>query len=664
MGKINGFSEVWKRAFKIIVIFVVALGILSLGLLVCTYFACKDLGKNASNDFANNQNANPKKTLNIAYKENVGALNPQGYNKNAMFAQNLLYEGLVRVGKNGEIIPSLATSWSIDNSGQIYTFHLRKGVRFSNGEEFNADAVVLNFTSILKNRARHSWSGLAKHIERVEKLDDYGVRLVLNAPYAPTLSELALVRPYRFLAPSAFPPDLDLVKHNPQPIGTGAYMLAESKLGAYDMFAKNPHYWDAQRLAQDGGFYYDFVRIKVIFEPTSKMTALRAGQVDMLYGYDEIPTRIFQEAMEQSAQKSMGESQNTAGNTPAIKAYLGGEAFVLSLMLNSMRLDSRLREAIALSIDKPTLINAVYGELASPANCIFLYTDFIPPPVARVGLESGYDSLKSSLQASKDSVAIHNPQNPTKNTPSVAESQHHISPSLAEGDRGWVDSHNRDFLLATQTQNDNTKMSRKINAPNSEFKPKSTNLTPAQYSQNLQKAREILATLGYTEANPLTLEIAFAGDKPSQKMLSQILQSQLKHAHIALSLRALEPSMLQNRKKNGEFDIVFNESWGAPYEPLSMLYSYTVATGHGDFLAQSGLENKNEIDALILRVITEPNAQKAQVLSHKALDLLLQSGVYIPLAIERNKAIARSQIKGVEGISGLSYEIPVWEFWE
>ena len=565
------FSELWKRAFKIIVIFVVALLALSLGLLVCTYFACKDLDKNANKDFANNQNTNPQKTLNIAYRENVGALNPQGYNKNAMFAQNLLYEGLVRVGKNGEIIPSLATSWSVDKDGQIYTFSLREGVRFSNGEAFNADAVVLNFTSILKNRARHSWSGLARHIERVEKIDDYGVRLILDTPYTATLNELALVRPFRFLAPSAFPPDLDLVAHNPQPIGTGAYMLIESKLGAFDMFAKNPHYWDAQRLQEKGGFYYDFVRIKVIFEPTSKLTALRAGQVDMLYGYDEIPTRIFQEAMGES----MAEADTTRSvqNTPAIKAYLGGEAFALSLMLNSTRLDSRIRDAIALSIDKQKAINAVYGELASPAKSIFLYTDFVPLP-------------------------------------------------------------------------------------------KSTNLTPDQYTQNLQKAREILATLGYTEANPLRLELLFAGDKPSQKMLSQILQSQLKQANIALSLRALEPSMLQNRKKNGEFDIVFSESWGAPYEPLSMLFSYTTPTGHGDFIAQSGLKNKREIDALILQIVAQPNAQKAQILAHRALDLLLQSGVYIPLVIERNKAIAHPQIKGVEGISGLSYEIPIWEFWE
>ena len=391
------------------------------------------------------------------------------------------------------------------------------------------------------------------------------------------------MRPFRFLAPSAFPPDLDLVAHNPQPIGTGAYMLVESKLGAYDIFAKNPHYWDAERLAQDGGFYYDFVRIKVIFEPTSKMTALRAGQVDMLYGYDEIPTRIFQEAMEESMVVA-----DTTGNTPAIKAYLGGEAFVLSLLLNSTRLDSKTREAIALSIDKPTLINAVYGELVSPADSIYLYTDFvIPHSLRREGLRGGDK----------------NPQSPA-------------------------------------------------------------NLTPTQYTQNLQKAREILATLGYTQANPLRLELLFAGDKPSQKMLSQILQSQLKHAHIALHIRALEPSMLQNRQRNGDFDIVFGESWGAPYEPLSMLFSYTAPSGHADFIAQSGLENKNEIDALILQVVTQPNVHEAQILAHRVIDMLLQSNVYIPLAIERNKAIARSQIKGVEDISGLIYEIPVWEFWE
>ena len=53
-----------------------------------------------------------KNTLIMAVSENIGALNPQGYQGNAMFAQNAIYEGLVRVDKQGKIVPSLALSWN------------------------------------------------------------------------------------------------------------------------------------------------------------------------------------------------------------------------------------------------------------------------------------------------------------------------------------------------------------------------------------------------------------------------------------------------------------------------------------------------------------------------------------------------------------------------
>ncbi|WP_334093009.1 ABC transporter substrate-binding protein, partial [Helicobacter typhlonius] len=90
-----------------------------------------------------------KNTLIVAVSENIGALNPQGYQGNAMFAQNAVYEGLVRVDKRGKIVPSLATMWEISTDALQYDFTLREGVRFSNGEEFNADAVVKNFESVL-----------------------------------------------------------------------------------------------------------------------------------------------------------------------------------------------------------------------------------------------------------------------------------------------------------------------------------------------------------------------------------------------------------------------------------------------------------------------------------------------------------------------------------
>lgn len=809
----SALGSVIGSGVKILAMFGLALGIFSL----CVFFSVSLLRENLSQNIASKSSQNlaaSPKVLKIAYSQNVGALNPQGYNKNAMFAQNLLYEGLLKADKNGTIIPSLATSFALDASGKVYIFSLRKGVRFSNGEEFNADAVVLNFASILKNRARHSWSGLARALERVEKIDDYTVRLVLKEPYAPTLNELALPRPFRFLAPSAFPLDLDLVAQNPEPIGTGAYMLVESKLGSYDKFSKNPHYWDSKRLEAQGGLYYDEVVVKVIFEPNSKLSALRAGQVDMIYGADEIPIRIFQEIRNEEARNAVaqglgaqnGVSENAGGNggarndsagnagkvsgvqsdsgkSPKFRAYLGQASFATSLMLNSNRIkQAQIRKAIALSIDKDTLINAVYGtggvsDKSGGGDCS---VDCGANPSSDSGASPATNAIANTVSSPIASVAesifVHTrivPPSPNINGAS-AEDMHTISPSLStSGARGWVETkpkdspaqpqtrqnplHNPEFkpqnpqnqapqnkehsknpknALATnatnpqnqhptQKEQNQTAQNKQSQAPTqkgqSQNQPTQANPSqPAQskqnpttqnntsqkeqnlYQQNLTKAREILSSFGYTAENPLKLELFFFGDKPSQKMLAQILQSQLKEANIALSVRGLEPSMYANALRKGEFDMAFVDSWGAPYEPLSQLYSYTKPLGHGDYIAQSALKEKPRIDALILQAIKESasvanpaqnpqnlgqnhdanptrngtqnpainspqspaHKSQAQALSDEAIELLIQSGVYIPLLIERSKAVAHSRIQGVEGVSSLSYEIPIWDFYE
>ena len=746
----SAFGSVIGSGVKILAMFGLALGIFSL----CVFFSVSLLRENLSQNIASKSPQNlavSPKVLKIAYSQNVGALNPQGYNKNAMFAQNLLYEGLLKADKNGAIIPSLATSFALDTSGKVYIFSLRKGVRFSNGEEFNADAVVLNFASILKNRARHSWSGLARALERVERIDDYTVRLVLKEPYAPTLNELALPRPFRFLAPSAFPPDLDLVAQNPEPIGTGAYMLVESKLGSYDKFAKNPHYWDAKRLEAQGGLYYDEVVVKVIFEPNSKLSALRAGQVDMIYGADEIPIRIFQEIKNEEL-KSAGKINTVrgdSGKSPKFRAYLGQASFATSLMLNSNRIkQAQIRKAIALSIDKDTLINAVYGTsggesgvsgVSSKSGGWDCSVDCGANPSSESSASPATNTVSSPIASVAESIFVHTRIVP----PSLADDNRTIPPSLAEGARGWVETKSKDSHAQPQShqnphhnpefkpQNPQNQSAQNKQGQSPTQKGQSQNLPtqanpsqPAQskqnptiqnntsqkeqnlYQQNLTKARDILASFGYTAENPLKLELFFFGDKPSQKMLAQILQSQLKEANIALSVRGLEPSMYANALRRGEFDMAFVDSWGAPYEPLSQLYSYTKPLGHGDYIAQSGLKEKPRIDALILQAIKESasvansaqnpqnlgqnhsanptrngtqnpainspqspahkstHTNSAQALSDEAIELLIQSGVYIPLLIERSKAVAHSRIQGVEDVSSLSYEIPIWDFYE
>lgn len=73
-----------------------------------------------------------------------------------MYAQNLLYEGLVKIDTNGKIIPWLAEKYeSFREDGKEYTFYLRKDVTFSDGEKFDAHAVEANFKAILDNKDRH-----------------------------------------------------------------------------------------------------------------------------------------------------------------------------------------------------------------------------------------------------------------------------------------------------------------------------------------------------------------------------------------------------------------------------------------------------------------------------------------------------------------------------
>lgn len=294
--------------------------------------------------------------LRVAVSQNVGDMNPQGYNLNQIYAQNMIYEGLVKTDSKGNITPSLALSWEIKDSGKSYIFHLRKNVLFSNGEPFNAQAVVKNFQSILKNKARHSWSALVMTIDSVVALDDYAIKLTLKHPYIATLNELALVRPFRFIAPSMIPQDLDLAKNNPKkPIGTGPYMLTDTKIGISNTFSKNPHYWDKEKY---NGIYYDTIITKIIIDPNAKLVALKTKQVDMIYGSDSIPIEIFHNIAE----------------TKQFQTFVSPPAFTTFLIVNpaSKTLqDKNMREALALSIDKAKIIESVYYGYQKEAQFLF-----------------------------------------------------------------------------------------------------------------------------------------------------------------------------------------------------------------------------------------------------------------------------------------------------
>lgn len=77
----------------------------------------------------------------FAMARNAGPLNPHLYSPNQMYAQEMVYESLVKYTKDGKVVPWLAESWEISEDGKAYTFKLRTDVKFSDGSDFDAEAV-------------------------------------------------------------------------------------------------------------------------------------------------------------------------------------------------------------------------------------------------------------------------------------------------------------------------------------------------------------------------------------------------------------------------------------------------------------------------------------------------------------------------------------------
>ena len=181
--------------------------------------------------------------IQFSWNTNAGPLNPHQTSPNQMYAQAMLYEPLVRYGEGGVIQPWLAKRWERSDDGKRYRFFLREDVRFSNGDTFDAEAVKLNFEQVLANIEKHNWLELINQMDHIEVVDKFVVDLHMKTAYYPTLQELTLVRPVRFMAPSAFPDEGHTGQGIKASIGTGPWVRTESVLGVKDVFERNPHYW-------------------------------------------------------------------------------------------------------------------------------------------------------------------------------------------------------------------------------------------------------------------------------------------------------------------------------------------------------------------------------------------------------------------------------------
>ena len=280
------------------------------------------------------------------------------------FTGYTIYDALVqwdlsRSDVKADITPGLATSWSVDENDKTkWTFNLRKGVKFHDGSEFNADTVLWNFDRVFKEDApQYDAAGAALGRARLgimksaRKIDDYTVEITTNRPSS--------IFPYMityflFASPAQFEQvGNDWDKYQREPSGTGPFKVIDYRPRVSVTLAKNPDYWDADRIAK-----VDKLTLLPMAEATTRLAALRSGQVDWieLPPPDGIP------------------SLKEAGFNIVTNIYPHIWPYLFSFAEGSPFLDKRVRLAANYAVDREG-VAALVNDTGTPAKGWFAPND-------------------------------------------------------------------------------------------------------------------------------------------------------------------------------------------------------------------------------------------------------------------------------------------------
>lgn len=184
-----------------------------------------------------------------------------------------LYEPLVTYDKidPSKFVGVLATDWTTSSDGLVYTFHLRQGVKFSNGDPFNADAVKYSFNRVLKMNQPPSWIlSQSLTLDSVKVIDQYTVEIHLSRPYSAFLATLAtmvasIVNPNVVEAHGGVVADSTDPWMDSNAAGTAPFILQEWIKGDHLTLAKNPNYWgNPARLEKVIMYYKTSVQTRLV----------------------------------------------------------------------------------------------------------------------------------------------------------------------------------------------------------------------------------------------------------------------------------------------------------------------------------------------------------------------------------------------------------------
>jgi dipeptide transport system substrate-binding protein len=332
-------------------------------------------------------------------------------------ANSQLYDRLVDFERGGtKVVPALAEKWEISEDGTIYTFHLRRGVKWHTSRtwkptrDFNAEDIMFSLERQWKEdhpffkvtSSNHSYfndMGMPKLLKSAEKLDDYTVRITLNRPEAPFLSDLAMA--YAAIQSKDYA-DAMLKAGTPQkidqePIGTGPFYLLQYQKDAIIRYRAFPDYWAGKAKLDDLVF-------AITPDASVRWAKLQKGECHVM----PYPNPADLEAMRKDANIQVLEQ-------PGLN--IGYLAYNVTKKPFD---DVRVRKAVNMAIDKKAIIDAVYLSTGIAAKnpippSMWSYNDdikddpFDPAAARKLLAEAGHpDGFETDLWA----MPVQRPYNP------------------------------------------------------------------------------------------------------------------------------------------------------------------------------------------------------------------------------------------------------------
>lgn len=317
-----------------------------------------------------------EETLTFLNYRDLRDLNPHLYG-GEMFAQEMLFEGLITLGNDGSYHPAVAESWTISPDGRTYTFKIRQGMTFSDGEKLDAYAVQKNFDALIDNKKRHTWLEMMRLLVSAKALDENTFEIKMREPYYPMLTELAVTRPFAFVSPKVMK-DGKTKDGVTAFVGSGPWILKEHVVDQYSVFERNESYWGKKPA-------YKRVVVKVIPDNQTRILALEKGEADLIWGKNMVDA------------DALNKYRNSDKFGIAVSSPTSTRQIVLNTG-NEFLKDANLRRALQHATHKAAISQGVFHNLEPVADTLYSKTI----SYCNVDLKTYEFDMKKAAQILKD----------------------------------------------------------------------------------------------------------------------------------------------------------------------------------------------------------------------------------------------------------------------